>query len=127
MRRFLLERQTDIMNFGLRVLQNLRHTRTASTLSADGKSLTLFVGKLPWTVSKRELELHFTQFGEVSKAEVAFNEQTGLSRGYGFVSYTNPNSFVKALRTEHQMLEGALLEISQLKNTKDLNSYEAEV
>lgn len=116
------------MNSGLRILHKLRLVRTASTLSGvdkDSNTLTLFVSNLPWTVSKRELQQYFAQFGPVSRAEVIFNEKTGLSRGFGYVSYSFANSYVKALQTKYHVFEGKLLEISQAKNEKKSTSYNA--
>lgn len=118
------------MNSGLRLLKNLRQIRSASTLYPNEKetnTLTLFVSNLPWTVSKRELQQYFAQFGPVSKAEVIFNDKTGLSRGYGYVSYLFAKSYVKALQTKYHTLEGKSLEISQAKNFKKSKNYDADV
>lgn len=109
------------MNSRIKIFQRLYQFRTVATkTTADGdlNALQLYVGNLPWTVSKRELQNYFCQFGPISKAEVIFNKETGFSRGYGFVVFEMSKSYVKALKTEQHMLEGKLLEISQAKHVK---------
>lgn len=100
----------------------MQQIRQASKLAAtqepirrDLNSLKLFVRNLPWTIGKTELTQHFTQYGPISKADVVFNMETGISRGYGFVSFQYSHSYVKALGTKYHMLEGHLLEIEPVK------------
>lgn len=108
------------MNSGLLMFQRLCRIRTIATSTAaykDVNSLTLYVNNLPWTVSNRELQNYFSQFGPVTRASVIFDEQTGLSRGYGYVHFTYSKSYVKALQTELHSLEGKRLEIGQTKHS----------
>lgn len=59
----------------------------AAAAVATTRSLKIFVGNLPWTVGHRELRNYFGQFGKISWAQVIFDRRTGLSKGYGFVSF----------------------------------------
>lgn len=88
------------------------------TFRKDLNTLKLFVGNLPWTVGKAELRNYFAQFGTVTRAEVTFDMKTGLSRGFGFVTFQSSQSLVKALRTKNQVLEGHLLEVELPKIQK---------
>lgn len=109
------------MNSRIKIFQRLYQFRTVATkATADGdlNALKLNVNNLPWTVSKRELQNYFSQFGPISKAEVIFNKQTGFSRGFGYVIFEMSKSYVKALKTEQHMLEGKLLEINQATHIK---------
>lgn len=113
----------------LRILQNMRQIRAASTLNAISKetsTLTLFVNQLPWTVSARELQQYFARFGPISKSEVVFDEKTGISRGYGYVTFSMSHSYVKALQAEDHMLDGRLLEVEQSKNFKKSKNYDED-
>lgn len=112
-----------------RLMMNpIRMFSTAATAEKDVNSLTLFVGNLPWTVSKRELQNYFAKFGPISSADVVFNEQTGLSKGHGYVTFSFPNSYVNALKTQNHMLEGKLLNIEPAKyNRKEKNYYNDDV
>jgi len=47
--------------------------------------MNLYVGNLPYQVSEDDLREAFSQFGEVSKASVISDRDTGQSKGFGFV------------------------------------------
>ena len=46
---------------------------------------TIFVGNLPWSVTDKDMEEKFSQFGKVISARVVTDKFTGRSRGFGFV------------------------------------------
>ncbi|XP_075232073.1 SRA stem-loop-interacting RNA-binding protein, mitochondrial-like [Lycorma delicatula] len=71
----------------------------------------VFVGGLPWTVGTNELRQYFSEFGHVVNAFVIFDRNTGLSRGYGFVTFGNPAGFNSALNQQKHILEGNVLQI----------------
>ena len=48
-------------------------------------SNNLFVGNLTFTTTSADLEALFAQHGEVKKAQVIQDRDTGRSRGFGFV------------------------------------------
>jgi len=52
-------------------------------------SKRLFVGSLPWAVSSEELKALFESCGTVADAVVLSDKQTGRSKGFGFVEFTN--------------------------------------
>lgn len=47
--------------------------------------VNLFVGNLPWRIGDVELEELFRPHGEVQRARVINDRDTGRSRGFGFV------------------------------------------
>lgn len=89
--------------------------RLFSTTVREMNTLTLFVNNLPWTVSRKELQQYFSQFGPLANTEVAFDNRTGISRGFGYVTFIFSKSLVKALQTKDHMLEGKLLQVGQAK------------
>lgn len=107
----------------LRVINQIRKIATTSAVRSTSDALEdanqhanrLYVSNLPWTVGHETLNDYFTDFGPVIRADVVFNKETGISRGYGFVKFEFTHSYVKALQTENQMLEGRLLQIAQAK------------
>lgn len=72
----------------------------------------VYVGNIPWTVGHLELKKYFSKFGHVSIANVIFDKNTGLSRNYGFVFYTNREGFENAIKNNHK-LEGQNLRVQQ--------------
>lgn len=73
----------------------------------------IFIGNLPWTVSNRELKLYFSKFGHVENANVVFEKSFGMSRGYGFVTFSSIDGYRKALNEAVHRLEGRVLNIKQ--------------
>ncbi len=49
----------------------------------------LFVGGLSWDTTDDGLRSAFEAFGEVREAKVITDRETGRSRGFGFVTYSN--------------------------------------
>jgi len=47
--------------------------------------MNVYVGNLPFSVTQDELESLFSQFGDVDRAQVITDRETGRSRGFGFV------------------------------------------
>ncbi|MES1912060.1 MAG: hypothetical protein MHM6MM_004400 [Cercozoa sp. M6MM] len=58
----------------------------------------IFVGDLGNEVGDAVLAEAFAKYKSFAKARVVRNALTGKSRGYGFVSFLDPNDFVKAMR-----------------------------
>jgi RNA recognition motif-containing protein len=48
----------------------------------------LFVGNLSWTVTSDDLRDAFEPFGNIQEAKVIMDRETGRSRGFGFVTFT---------------------------------------
>jgi RNA recognition motif-containing protein len=52
-------------------------------------SKNLYVGNLPFSTTTADLESLFGQFGQVTKAQVMSDRETGRSRGFGFVEMSS--------------------------------------
>ncbi|CAG8561699.1 2806_t:CDS:2 [Ambispora leptoticha] len=52
-------------------------------------SVKLFVGGLSWGTDDRSLRNKFEEYGQVEDAVVIRDRDTGRSRGFGFVTYSN--------------------------------------
>lgn len=61
------------------------------------ESNKLFVGGLAWETSDESLNGAFNQFGEIVEAKVITDRETGRSRGFGFVTFENPNDAAAAM------------------------------
>jgi len=49
----------------------------------------LFVGGLSWNTDDDLLKEKFEEYGSVSEAKVITDRETGRSRGFGFVTFSN--------------------------------------
>lgn len=68
-----------------------------------GECKKLAILGLPWETSEDKLREYFSQFGPVESAEVMKDRYTGKSRGFGFVSFVDAASAIKALHMEHSI------------------------
>jgi cold-inducible RNA-binding protein len=51
--------------------------------------MKLFCGGLAWGTDDDSLRNAFEQFGEVTEARVIYERESGRSRGFGFITFTN--------------------------------------
>ena len=49
----------------------------------------LFIGSLAWETDSSSLQAAFGRFGEIEEATVISDRETGRSRGFGFVTFTD--------------------------------------
>ncbi|XP_063804285.1 SRA stem-loop-interacting RNA-binding protein, mitochondrial [Pseudophryne corroboree] len=75
----------------------------------------VFVARVPWVLSHRELRNYFTQFGKVTKCELIYNKKTGFHKGYGWVTFSSEEGIQNALQEDHHIVEGNKLEIKPMK------------
>ena len=70
--------------------------KKAKTVLPEGASKTLFVGNLSWNIDDEWLSRHFTEFGDLVRANVMTQRDTGRSKGFGFVEYHTVEEAVQA-------------------------------
>ena len=65
----------------------------------------IYVGNLSYSVGNGDLESLFSQFGDVSRAQVIQHRDTGRSKGFGFVEMSSDEEAAAAIEaldeTEH--------------------------
>eukprot|EP00729_Bicosta_minor_P006769 gene6769-34025_t len=64
----------------------------------DKNDFRIFVGDLGNEVTDEGLARGFAKYPTLLKAKVIREKRSGKSKGYGFVSFKDPNDFMKALR-----------------------------
>jgi RNA recognition motif-containing protein len=57
----------------------------------------IYVGNLPYTATDSELEALFGQHGQIGRASVVIDRETGRSRGFGFVEMPNDDEGQRAI------------------------------
>lgn len=60
-------------------------------------STNLYVGNLSFNTSTSQLETLFAEYGEVARAQVITDRDTGRSRGFAFVEMGSSDSAQKAI------------------------------
>ena len=79
--------------------------------------MKLFVAGLPFDVDDQELKEMFEAYGSVTSAKVINDRETGKSRGFGFVEFsdkTHAEAAIKAL--DGGSLEGRQLTVKQAED-----------
>ncbi|CAH1760445.1 2328_t:CDS:10 [Entrophospora sp. SA101] len=69
----------------------------------------MFIGGLNWETSDENLKSYFSQFGEVTDCVVMRDPNSSRSRGFGFVTFTDPSNVDKVLNKDHQ-LDGKVID-----------------
>ncbi|XP_061340528.1 uncharacterized protein LOC133286998 isoform X2 [Gastrolobium bilobum] len=66
----------------------------------------IFVGGLAWETKRDTLKHYFDQFGEILEAVVITDKNTGRSKGYGFVTFKDPDSAIRACQNPYPLIDG---------------------
>ncbi|KAG5381111.1 hypothetical protein IGI04_028953, partial [Brassica rapa subsp. trilocularis] len=66
----------------------------------------VFVGGLAWETQSEALRRHFEQFGDILEAVVIADKNTGRSKGYGFVTFRDPEAARRACADPTPVIDG---------------------
>ncbi|CAL4160479.1 unnamed protein product, partial [Meganyctiphanes norvegica] len=66
----------------------------------------MFVGGLSWETTQESLQQYFSRFGELTDCVVMKNNETGRSRGFGFITFGDFNNVDVVLKTGPHKLDG---------------------
>ncbi|XAR53912.1 hypothetical protein NMG60_11028852 [Bertholletia excelsa] len=66
----------------------------------------IFVGGLAWETQRDTMKRYFEQFGEIQEAVVIMDKNTGRSKGYGFVTFKDPDAATRACQNPSPMIDG---------------------
>lgn len=81
-----------------------------------GKLKKLYIGNLPWSVDDAKLTELFSKYPTVTSAVVIMDRQTGRSRGFGFVEFSNDQDAQKAISEMGDMdIEGRKLIVNEAR------------
>jgi RNA recognition motif-containing protein len=77
-------------------------------------SKKLFVGGLSWGTSDDGLRAAFEPFGEIVEAKVILDRDTGRSRGFGFVTFSDDAAATRAIEEMNGTeLEGRAIRVDE--------------
>ncbi|KAK1826139.1 glycine-rich RNA-binding protein 4 [Podospora conica] len=78
----------------------------------------LFIGGLAWHTEEEILRRKFEEFGAVEEAVVVKDRDTGRSRGFGFVRYSDENDAQKAIAAmNNQEFDGRTIRVDKASDT----------
>jgi len=76
----------------------------------DQEEGKLFVGGLSWETTQDTLLRYFSRFGDVIDCVVMKNAETGRSRGFGFVTFSDPNNIDSVIQSCPHNLDGRTID-----------------
>lgn len=78
----------------------------------------LFIGGLAWHTEEATLRQKFEEYGVVDEAVVVKDRDTGRSRGFGFVRYTNEEDAQKAIAAMNNVeFDGRTIRVDKASDT----------
>jgi len=80
-------------------------------------SKKLFVGGLSWDTDDSSLRQAFEGYGEVTEAKVITDRETGRSRGFGFVTFSDGAAGTEAIaKMDGASLDGRTLRVNEAQD-----------
>ena len=76
----------------------------------------MFIGGLSWQTTPENVREYFSQFGDVAEVMVMKDPATRRSRGFGFITFSNPGSVNKVLAYPAHQLDGKIIEPKVTQN-----------
>jgi len=73
---------------------------------------TIYVGSLSTDTTEETLRNHFFACGEIAKVTLLKHQETGLSRGFGFIKFNDIASRDKALEYNGMTLDGHTIKVN---------------
>lgn len=82
--------------------------------------MNIYVGNLPYSVTQDDLRDLFGEYGEISRANVIMDRETGRSKGFGFVEMPNDSEAKAAIDgINDKDVQGRNLRVNEAKPRED--------
>lgn len=98
---------------------NNNHSGKDSNNYKGNEDRKIFVGGIAYDVTNEDLSSYFSQFGDVSQAQVKFDRTTGRSRGFAFVEFATAEACKLALAQREQQIKNKQCEIKPAKSREN--------
>ena len=82
--------------------------------------MEIYVGNLPWSISDQELTDAFGAYGNVEKASIISDRDSGRSKGFGFVTMNDAEEANKAIEAMNGTeMGGRNLKVNEARPRED--------
>lgn len=95
----------------------LKKRSEISKIQQERDSRTVFLNGLKGILKERDLERHFSTFGEVNHIQISTYLESKRYKGFGFVEFAGSESVEKVLSRPHHMINGIEVRCEQSKST----------
>ncbi|XP_036216269.1 RNA-binding protein Musashi homolog Rbp6 isoform X1 [Bactrocera oleae] len=94
------------MDMKMELVSQSQEMSTGSPSEVPNDPGKMFIGGLSWQTSPESLRDYFSRFGDISEAMVMKDPTTRRSRGFGFITFSDPASVDKVLTQGTHELDG---------------------
>ena len=78
--------------------------------------MNIYVGNLPYNLTEDDLKAAFSEFGEVSSANIIMDKMSGQSKGFGFVEMPDNSEADQAIKAMNESaLNGRNIKVNQAR------------
>jgi RNA recognition motif-containing protein len=78
--------------------------------------MNIYVGNLPYSLTEDDLKAAFSEFGEVSSANIIMDKMSGQSKGFGFVEMPDNAEADQAIKALNESaLNGRNIKVNQAR------------
>lgn len=85
----------------------------------DASAGKLFVGGIAWETREESFRKYFSRFGEITDCVIMMDKVSGRPRGFGFVTFADPEAANKVLEEEH-VIDGRTVEVKRTVPREDM-------
>ncbi|HEY6931657.1 MAG TPA: RNA-binding protein [Thermoanaerobaculia bacterium] len=85
--------------------------------------MRIYVGNFPYETSDDQLNEMFAKFGTPDSARVIIDRETGKSKGFGFVEFSNANQAKQALSLNGTDFGGRPLTVNEARPRAEGSRY----
>ncbi|KAL2493244.1 RNA-binding (RRM/RBD/RNP motif) family protein [Abeliophyllum distichum] len=93
-----------------------RHDLKHDSSFSAGK---LFVGGIAWETSEESFSRYFGKYGEITDSVIMLDRVSGRPRGFGFVTFADPEVADKVLQEDH-VIDGRAVEVKRTVPREDM-------
>lgn len=79
----------------------------------------IYVGSLAYEVTDEDLKSFFGQYGEIEEVKLITDRDTGRSKGFAFITYTNQQSAQNSLAANGTELKGRKMRVNPARDRND--------
>ena len=75
----------------------------------------IYVGNIAFNVTEDEIRTTFSEYGPISDIKMVADRETGVSRGFGFITFENQFDAESSLKLDNTDLSGRKIRVSMAK------------
>ncbi len=75
----------------------------------------IYVGNIAFNVTENEIRTTFSEYGPISDIKMVTDRETGVSRGFGFITFENQFDAESSLKLDNTDLSGRKIRVSMAK------------